>query len=132
MPSPADGIYYKFVLHTNRDSTLPSTAQVIEKLVGVIGRKLTAYIGNVRDVRSVDRWMAGEVIDPDAEERLRFSLQIVQALAEADDPSVVQSWLTGLNPQLGDRVPLRLLREGEIKVIAPMIRVAASAFLVGG
>jgi len=118
--------------NSNPDSTLMSAAQVVQSLTSAIVRKLTAYIGNVKDVRSVDRWIAGEEINPDFEERLRFASQIVQTLAEADAPSVIQSWLTGVNPELADRVPLRLLREGEINVIAPLIRSAAMAFHAGG
>ena len=49
-----------------------------------------------------------------------------------EDPSVIQSWLTGLNPELGDRVPLRLMRENDLETVAPDIMGAARAFLVGG
>jgi hypothetical protein len=34
-----------------------------------------------------------------------------------------------VNPELGDRVPLRLMRENEIDVVAPAILSAARAFL---
>lgn len=61
---------------SDSDSPL-SAAQVAEKLTAVIGRELTAYTGNVRDVRSLDRWIVGENIDLDAEERLRLAWQIV-------------------------------------------------------
>jgi hypothetical protein len=38
---------------------------------------------------------------------------------------VIQSWLTGLNPELGDRVPLRLMRENDLETVAPEIMEAA-------
>jgi len=38
----------------------------------------------------------------------------------------------GLNPQLDDRSPARLLREGEIHEVGPEIVAAARAFVVGG
>lgn len=38
----------------------------------------------------------------------------------------------GLNPELGDRVPLRLLRENEIDAVAPAVLSAARAFLAEG
>ena len=41
----------------------------------------------------------------------------------------MQAWLTGLNPELGDRVPLRLLRESDIYAVAPAILSAARAIL---
>ena len=109
---------------------LPATA-VVEKLVEIVGRKLTAYIGGVKDARAVDRWIAGGEIYGDAEPRLRFAFQVVRTLVEHDSPGVVQAWLTGVNPELGDRVPLRLLRESDIDAVAPAILSAARAFLAG-
>jgi hypothetical protein len=105
---------------------------VTAKLAEIIGRKLTAYIGGVKDVRAVDRWIAGGEIYGDAEARLRFAFQLVRTLSEQDSTAVVQAWLTGVNPELGDRVPLRLLRENDIDSVAPAILSAARAFLAGG
>jgi hypothetical protein len=53
-------------------------------------------------------------------------------LSEYDSPAVAQAWLTGVNPELGDRVPLRLMRENEIDAVAPAILNAARAFLAEG
>jgi hypothetical protein len=47
----------------------------------------------------------------------------------ASTPAVVQAWLTGVNPELGDRVPLRLMRNVEIDAVAPAILHAARAYL---
>jgi hypothetical protein len=106
-------------------------AEVVSKLVEIIGRKLTAYVGGVKDTRGVDRWIAGGEMYGDAEVRLRFAFQLVRTLAEYDSPAVVQAWLTGVNPELGDRVPLRLLRENDIDAVAPAVLSAARAFLAG-
>ncbi len=38
----------------------------------------------------------------------------------------------GLNPQLDDRSPARLLREGDIDETGPEVIAAERAFLVGG
>ncbi len=105
---------------------------VIAKLAEIIGRKLTAYVRGVKDVRAVDRWIAGGEVYGDAEARLRFAFQLVRTLSEQDSPAVVQAWLTGVNPELGDRVPLRLLRENDVDSVAPAILSAARAFLAGG
>jgi hypothetical protein len=104
-------------------------ATVVERLVEIVGRKLTAYIGGVKDVRAVKRWIAGGEIYGEAETRLRFAFQVVRALSERDSPAVVQAWLTGVNPELGDRVPLRLLRENDIDAVAPAVLNAARGFL---
>ena len=110
-------------------STIP---EIVKQLVSIIGRKLTGYVGGVRDVRAVDRWMKGGEVYGDAEQRLRFAFELVRMLAEREDPTVIQSWLTGVNPELGDRVPLRLIRENDLETVAPEIIGAARAFLVGG
>jgi hypothetical protein len=109
---------------------LPVTA-VVGKLVEIVGRKLTAYIGGVKDARAVDRWITGGEIYWGAEARLRFAFQVVRTLSEHDSPAVVQAWLTGVNPDLGERVPLRLLRESDVDAVAPAILSAARAFLAG-
>jgi hypothetical protein len=119
-------------LFAHREALRLPFPAVTAKLVEIIGRKLTAYIGGVKDVRAVDRWIAGGDIYGDAEARLRFAFQLVRTLSEKDSPAVVQAWLTGVNPELGDRVPLRLLRENDIDSVAPAILSAARAFLAGG
>jgi hypothetical protein len=37
----------------------------------------------------------------------------------------------GLNPELTDRVPIRLLRDGDLAVVGPEILGAVRAFLAG-
>jgi len=53
-------------------------------------------------------------------------------MAKADAPSVVQSWFWGLNPELDDRTPAKLLREGELEEVGPEVLGAARAFVAGG
>jgi len=54
---------------------------------------------------------------------------VARTLSEHDSPAVVQAWLTGVNPELGDRVPLRLMRENEIDEVASAILSAVRAFI---
>ena len=119
-------------LFAHREALRLPASKIVEKLIEIVGRKLTAYMGGVKDVRAVDRWIAGGEIYGNAESRLRFALQVALTLSEHDSPGVVQAWLTGVNPELGDRVPLRLMRESEIDEVAPAILSAARAFLAGG
>ena len=119
-------------LSAHREALRLPASKVVEKLVEIVGGKVTAYIGGVKDARAVDRWIAGGAIYGDAESRLRFAFQVARAIGEHDSPAVVQAWLTGVNPELGDRVPLRLMRENEIDAVAPAILSAARAFLAGG
>ena len=111
--------------------TLPF-AQIVSRLAKVIGRKLTAYVANVKDVRSVSRWMEGNSAYGNTEERLRLTFQVVQTLSEHDSPKIIQAWLMGVNPELGDRIPLRVLREGDPHVIGAEVLGAARAYIAGG
>jgi len=119
-------------LTAHREATTASFARVVRELVAVIGKKLTAYIAGVKDVRALDRWMDGTAPYNSAEERLRFAFRIVKTLENRDHASVVQAWLTGLNPELNDRVPIRLMREGDLEIVGPEILGAVRAFVAGG
>jgi hypothetical protein len=77
---------------------------------------------------------ATAVRDPNGQtqRRLRLALQIAQTITDADGPEVTRAWFQGLNPQLDDQSPARLLREGDIDEVGPEIIAAERAFLVGG
>ena len=119
-------------LAAHRESLRLPATEIVKQLVAILGRKLTAYSGKVKDVCAVDRWMAGGELYGDAEQRLRFAFQVARTLSEQDTPAVVQAWMTGVNPELGDRVPLRLMREGDLNTVGAEVLRAARAFLAGG
>jgi hypothetical protein len=119
-------------LAAHREATTAPFANLVRALVSVIGKKLTAYIAGVKDVRALDRWMDGAAPYKAAEERLRFAFRVVKTLEQHEHPTVVQAWLTGLNPELNDRVPVRLLREGDLETVGPEILGAVRAFVAGG
>jgi len=106
--------------------------ELVKQLTKLIGRKLTAYAAGVKDTRAVDRWIEGTQPYGDAAQRLRLTFQVARTLADYDQPSTVQAWLMGVNPELGDRVPLTLLREGEIAIVGAEVMAAARAFIAGG
>jgi hypothetical protein len=78
-------------LLAHREALRLPASKVVEKLVEIIGRKLTAYIGGVKDARAVDRWIAGGGIYGDAESRLRFAFQVARTLSRHDSPAVAQA-----------------------------------------
>jgi len=119
-------------LAAHREATTAPFSRLVQELVAVIGKKLTAYIAGVKDVRAIDRWMDEAAPYKSAEERLRFAFRVVKTLENHENGSVVQSWLTGLNPELNDRVPIRLLREGDLEIVGPEILGAVRAFVAGG
>ncbi len=108
-------------------------ASVADALRVLLGARLTAYIGNVNETRAVHGWADGSRQPSEAtQHRLRHALVVAMTIADADGPQITQAWFQGLNPQLDDRSPARLLREGELDDVGPAVTAAARAFLVGG
>jgi hypothetical protein len=106
---------------------------LVAELTAILGKKMTALIAGVKDTRTVDAWIAGREdgrkFDTD---RLRLALRIAKMLRARDDARVVQAWFMCLNPQLGDRSPARLVRDGDVLTDGEAVMSAARAFLVGG
>ena len=118
-------------LRAHVESTRLSFQDLVAKVVAIIGRKLTAYIASV-DVRTVDRWLQGSKAYGEADTRLRFTYQVIVPLADHDAPTVAQAWLTGINPELRDRTPIRLLREQDLETVGPEVLAAVRAYIAGG
>lgn len=106
---------------------------VVKELTDLLGPRLVAYLASVTETRAVRQWADRE---REAREpipaRLRLALQIALLIARHDNPRVAQAWFQGLNPQLDDRSPARLLREGEVEDVGPLVLSAARAFVSGG
>jgi hypothetical protein len=117
---------------THHQVTSAPFPKVVETLVSIIGRRLTAYIASVKDARAIDRWMDGISPQGDGEVRLRLACRVALLLSEADTPAVVSAWLLGLNPELEDRVPITLLRDGDPAEDGKRVLRAAMAFVIGG
>lgn len=107
---------------------------LVKALRDLLGAKLVAYLGGVRETRAVRQWAEGtrSVQDKTDERRLRLAYQVATLIAERDSAGVVQAWFQGLNPQLEDRSPARLLREGELDEVGPLVLSAARAFAATG
>jgi hypothetical protein len=120
-----------FAAHTKAvRATFPDVASELRR---VLGAKLVAYLGSVHETRAVRQWAEGQR-EPSEEvrNRLRLALQVALPLAEAESAEIAQAWFQGLNPQLEDRSPARLLREGDLDEVGPPVIAAARAFLIGG
>jgi hypothetical protein len=118
-------------LAAHRSATSATFAEIVGELSQILGKKLTAYVAGVKDTRAIDRWLAGADSYNRAEERLRRAYVVALTLRGGDHPRVVQAWFTGLNPELDDRSPIRLLAEGT-EDDARVVLAAARAFRVGG
>lgn len=108
-------------------------ADLVTALRDLLGARLVAYLGSVGETRAVRQWSEGARTPGDAAvQRLRLAYQVAALLAERDDPTVVQAWFQGLNPQLDDQSPARMLREGDLDTAGPQVLAAARAFVAAG
>jgi hypothetical protein len=119
-------------LDAHRKAASAEFPQLVDALVSIIGRKLTAYVASVKDARAIDRWRHKATPQKDVERRLRLTYHVAAMLAQFDSPEVVQAWLIGLNPELDDQAPIGLLRDGDIEADGKRVLSAARAFVADG
>lgn len=110
------------------------TPVLVTELRDLLGARLVAYLGGVRETRAVRQWAEGTrtVQDSTDERRLRVAYHVAALIAERDSPGVVQAWFQGLNPQLEDRSPARLLRAGDLDEVGALVLAAARTFAATG
>lgn len=107
--------------------------ELVGELSEILGPKLVAYLAGVGETRAVRQWSSGvRAPRPPVPERLRLTLQVAWLIARHDNASVARAWFQGLNPQLDDRSAARLLREGDLDEVGPLVLSAARAFVSGG
>jgi len=106
---------------------------VVKDLRELLGARLVAYIAGVQETRAVHQWAdEGREVRGTAERRLRLALHVAVLLGERDETAVIQAWFQGLNPQLEDRSPARVLRDGDVDEVGPEVLAAARAFAAVG
>jgi uncharacterized protein (DUF2384 family) len=70
----------------------------------------------------VTRWLQGAGIDPDNAERVDLLELVWSNLLRLYERDAALSWLFGLNPNLGDRRPIDLIRAGRTEELMRAIR----------
>jgi hypothetical protein len=113
-----------------RDSITLDFPTLVNRLRTVLGARLVAYLGGVKETRAVRQWVEGQRSPSDAvAQRLRLAYQVTGLITEAQNSSaIVQAWFQGANPQLDDRSPARVLREEDPHAVGPQVLSAARAF----
>ena len=87
--------------------------RLAEWLEATIGPGLTAF-ATATSASEVARIAHGDEDPPDdLEKRLRNLYAVVRLLTQRDRSGTVNEWLTAPNPELQNRAPAELLREGE-------------------
>jgi hypothetical protein len=111
-----------------------SPADLVTALRSLLGAKLVAYIGGVKETRAVRQWAEGsrKIANPSDVERLRVAYRAARMVNLKDNTQVVQAWFQGLNPFLDDVSPARLLRDGDVDTDGPRVIAAARQYAAVG
>lgn len=111
-----------------------SPAELVGELRPLLGDRLIAYLGRVKETRAVRGWADGsrQIAAAETIDRLRIAYRIARMICERDSPEVVQAWMQGLNPLLEDRAPALLLRDGDMAEVGPDVLAAARQFVAVG
>lgn len=120
-------------LQAARESVELPLPELVERLRDLVGVRLVAYVGNVKNTRPVSDWANGHR-SPGAEDeaRLRLTFQAARLMRERYDATTVQSWMMGSNPALGYEAPARYIRENRAIDVAREVMAAASSFAFVG
>jgi len=70
----------------------------------------------------VTRWLQGSGIDPVNAERVDLLELVWASLLRLYEPEAAREWLLGVNPHLGDRRPIDLVRAGHAEDLMRAIR----------
>jgi len=115
------------------DSVRLPAPDLVARLRDLLGAKLVAYLGSVKETRAVRQWAEGERTPSDETlNRLRLAYRAAVLIAQRDTAEVAQAWFMGANPQLGEVAPARLLREGELDEVGARVIRAAETFAAVG
>lgn len=116
-------------IHIFRESVTLEIHEIVAKLRDLLGAQLVAYLGKVQETRAVRQWAdASRKVSASTDAKLRLAYQAASLIASRNSHTVTQAWFMGMNPQLDDDSPARLIREGKINQVGPDIMSAAKAF----
>ena len=99
-----------------------ATARKIEALRADFrsGAQLADLLGVSRS--QITRWLRGAGIDPLNAERVDLLELVWSSLLRVYDREAAVAWLFGINPRLGDRRPIDLVRAGRTEELMRAIR----------
>lgn len=108
-------------------SVRAETNEITSFLRELFGPKLVAHMAGISDDKRVHKWVNGERMSTQSENRLRAAYQIAWLLLDHDSAETVRAWFIGMNPQLDYEAPATAIREDRHR----LAMVAAEAFVAG-
>jgi hypothetical protein len=120
-------------LQAAREAVELPLPELVDRLRALVGVRLVAYVGNVKNTRPVAEWASGRR-GPGAEDeaRLRLAFQAARLLRDRYDTTTIQSWLMGSNPALDHEAPARYIRQNPAVEVARDVMAAANSFALIG
>jgi uncharacterized protein (DUF2384 family) len=88
------------------------------------GAQLADLLGVSRS--QITRWLRGAGIDPLNAERVDLLELVWSSLLRIYEREAALSWLFGINPRLGDRRPIDMVRSGRTEELMRAIRAERS------
>lgn len=76
------------------------TCLIVRRLVEILGARLCAVIGDVKQTSIVREWIDGKEPSVDIGRILRFALRVAESIERRHGSTVAQSWFQGANHSL--------------------------------
>jgi hypothetical protein len=93
----------------NGDNGEP-TSFIVRRLVDILGARLCAVIGGVKQTSAVREWIDGKEPTIATVRTLRFALRVAESIERRYGSAIAQSWFQGANRTLGDESPALLIK----------------------
>ena len=121
-------------LRAHTEATRLAPSELVRNLREVLGARLVAYLGGVKETRAVRQWAEGtrQVSGGQDLQRLRIAYQAAMLIADRDDAGTAQAWFQGLNPSLDDRSPAKVLHDEDLEAAGARVLAAARQFAAVG
>lgn len=117
-------------LEAHDESIRKDVPRIVSDLRVRLGAKLVAYIANVAETRAVREWAEGSrTPSPNTVRQLRGAYQVATLIDRSEGDGVAATWFQGMNPQLGDRSPARVLNEDRTEEACIRVLRAALSFV---
>lgn len=115
-------------LRIERESNTADLSVIVDGLVNVLGKQATAYVAGLKDVKMVNKWLAGGDTTRTTRLRLRHAYTAARMIETAFDVDTVEAWFFASNSKLDDDAPAWVLRNAQSLDDLRFVVPAAKAF----
>ena len=108
------------------ESIKAPVTKIAAQLLEILGARLSALVVGLSDPKAMGEYAKGaRTPQPDTDAKMRVAHQVIVTLLSGNLPrETIQAWFVGMNPDLDDEPPARVILESPKKVLD-----AAKAFV---